>query len=115
MLLGFGGWLTTQNAWWWLLEVVFIVGSLLFAFLVIVVNVILRWTEPVLTETQKQAVGGFVDKLERVAENLQTPQIVIIYYVVRDIIRPRPDSFIASVSRDSKALAPDFVRLRNEF
>jgi MFS family permease len=115
VLLSLGGWLTTQSAWWWLLEIVFIGGSLIFVLLIIIVNVILRGVEPPLSKAQREAVDGFVDKLERVAESLGTPQIVIIYYVTRDTIRPRPNGFIETVSRDSKALAPDFVRLRQEF
>ncbi len=114
-LLSLGGWLTTQNAWWWLLEVVFIGGSLVFGLLLIMVDLILRKVEPELSKRQKQAVVAFVGKLERVAENIQTPQIVMIYYVVRDAIRPRPNSFIEAMSRDSRALAPDFTRLRKEF
>lgn len=115
VLLAFGGWLTTQNAWWWLLEALFIIGSLLFMIVVVVLHIILRSIAPPLSKTQKQAIGNFVDTLERVAENLQTPQTIIIYYVVRDAIHPRRDGFIESVSRDSKTLAPDFLRLRKKF
>jgi MFS family permease len=115
VLLAFGGWLVSQNAWWWIFEAIFILGSLLFVALVVAVRIILRKVAPPLSKTQKQAVAGFVDKLERVAENLQTPQIVIVYYVIRDAIRPRSDGFIETVSRDSKELAPDFSNLRNQF
>jgi MFS family permease len=114
VLLAIGGWLTTQNAWWWLLEAVFICGALLFVFLIVAVKLILNRIEPLLTKTQRHAVGAFVDKLERVAEHIQTPQIVILYYVIRDTIRPRPGNFIETVSRDSKTLAPDFAKLRED-
>lgn len=114
-LLSLGAWLITQSAWWWLLEVVFIGGSVLFVVLVAIVNVILRRIEPTVSGTQKQDVVAFVDKLERVAENIQTPQIIIMYCVIRDTIRPRPDSFVETVARDSKALAPDFVVLCKTF
>jgi hypothetical protein len=114
-LLGLGGWLIARSVWWWLLEIIFIGGSLLFALLVIITLVILQKLRPALSNAQKQAATAFVDKLERVAENIQTPQIVIIYYVVRDTIRPRPDNFIETVARDSKALAPDFAKLCKQF
>lgn len=114
-LLFLGGWLTTQSAWWWLLQALFIVVGLLFLALAVTVHIILKIVAPGLTKRQKKAVGSFVSKLERVAEHLQTPQFVIIYYVVRETISPRRDGFIESVSRDSTSLAPDFTALRREF
>jgi hypothetical protein len=111
-LLGLGGWLTTQNTWWWLLEIVFISGSLVLLALIIAVNVVLRRVEPALSKTQRRAVVSFVNKLQRVAENIRTPQVIIIYYIIRDAVRPRPGNFIETVSRDSKTLAPDFAKLR---
>jgi hypothetical protein len=115
VLLSVGGWLTTQSAWWWIMEAVFILGSLLFAVLVVVARIIISSVGPTQSRSQKQAVGRFVDKLERVAEHLQTPQFVILYRVIRDIVRPRPGNFIETVSRDSKTLAPDFNELRKQF
>jgi MFS family permease len=114
-LLVLGGWLTTQSGWWWLLEALFIVMALIFTALVVIVHILLRAVAPTLTKNQKQQVSNFVDKLERVAEHVQTPQLIIIFNVVRDTIHPRQGSFIEEVSRDSKDLAPDFVRLRREF
>jgi MFS family permease len=115
ILLSVGGWLTTQSGWWWLLEFVFICGTLLFVTLIIAVQFILRRVTPPLSKLQKKSVASFVDKLERVAENVQTPQIVIIFYVIRDILRPRAGNFIETVAHDSKTLAPDLARLRREF
>lgn len=114
-LISFGAWLTTQSVWWWLLEIIFIGASLIFVMLLLVVNVVLRKVEPSLSGIQKQAIVAFVDKLEQVAENIQTPQIIIIYYVVRDTVRPRPNGFVETIARDSKALAPDFARLCKQF
>lgn len=110
-----GGWLITQSAWWWLLEALFIITTLVFIALIVIVHILLRAVAPALSKTQKHHVNDFVDKLERVAEHVQTPQIVIIYYVVRDTLNPRQGSFIESISQDSKTLAPDFARLRREF
>jgi len=115
VLLSIGGWLAAQNAWWWIVEAICIIGTIVFIGLVLVARIALRVAEPALNKTQRQSVSVFVDKLERVAENIQTPQIVILYYVIRDTIRPRPDSFIETISRDSKTLAPDFVNLRKHF
>ena len=115
VLLALGGWLASQNAWWWLIEAVFILGSLLYIGLLVLVRVVLQVVDPVRTNEQKQAVNDFVDKMQRVSENVQTPQFVIIYRVVRDTVRPRQHGFIETLSRDSKALAPDFVKLQRLF
>jgi hypothetical protein len=115
VLLAFGGWLTTVNVWWWLLETAFIIYALLLLVVVIAVQFALRLAEPHQNGDQRQAVRHFVDKLERVAENLQTPQPVIIFRVIRDTLRPRKDNFIETVSRDSKSLAPDFAKLLKHF
>lgn len=114
-LLLLGGWLTTQNAWWWILEALLILGSFVFIALVIVIHIVLRVVAPTLSKAQRKAVASFVDKLERVAETVQTPQLAIIFYVIRDTIRPSKDSFIENISKDSKTLAPDFIKLRRNF
>jgi MFS family permease len=114
-LLCLGGWLAAHNAWWWLIEAVFICGSLLFAAAVTVMYLILGKVEPLATRTQKQNVRSFVDKLEQLADSLQTPAFFILYYVIRDTIRPRQNGFIETVAHDSKTLAPEFSRLLKDF
>jgi hypothetical protein len=115
VLVGTGGWLTTVNPWWWVLEALFLLASLFFVVLVIIARTVIRVADPPQTKDQKRAVRGYVDKLQRVAENLQTPQFVILYRVIRDTMRPRQDGFIETVSRDSKTLGPDFAELIRQF
>ena len=111
-----GAWLTTLNAWWWILEAVLIVYALLSLGLIVGFRMLLRLVEPPLSSQQRKDVGAFVDKLERTSEHVQTPQPLIIFRIVRDIIRRNgDDSFIASVSRDTRSLAPDFVELQRSF
>lgn len=114
-LVALGGWLASQNAWWWFLEIPFIAIGLLFLAAIVALHGMLRAVTPPLSRTQKQAVSSFVDKLERVAQHVQMPQIAVIYYVVREAIHTRRDGFIESVSRDSTSLAPEFLRLRKKF
>ncbi len=115
VLVGIGGWLTTINAWWWFLEAVLLMAAVLFVVLVAIVWTAIRVANPDQTKTQRQAVKRYVDTLQRVAENLQTPQLVILYRVVRDVIQPRQGGFIETVSRDSKSLSPDFIKLLDQF
>lgn len=111
-IVGGSLWFTTQNAWWWIVAFIVICGAILFAIIVTGIFFVIRRVEPKLTKAQRKDVNAFVDKLERVAEHLQTPQFMIVYYVIRDTIRPRPDGFIQHVSQDSRTLAPDFEKLR---
>jgi MFS family permease len=115
ILLAIGGWLTTKSAWWWFLEAFFIIGSLILAGTLIAIRAIFTRIGPKITRAQRKDVQSFVDKLEYVAESIKTPYPVIIFYVVRDTLRPKPNGFIESVSRDSKTLAPDFIKLRKDF
>ena len=116
-LLSLGAWLITRSAWWWLLEAVLIMATIVIFVVYLLVQALIKTIEPVLNREQRQAVRSFVDKLERTAENLQTPQPVILYRIVRDIVKKRQgsDSFITAMARDSRELAPDFRALQKQF
>ncbi|MGI9027511.1 MAG: hypothetical protein ACR2FM_01545 [Candidatus Saccharimonadales bacterium] len=115
LLLSLGGWLTTMSAWWWLLQVAFIVATIMFVMLAFAALAVIRVADPLQTKSQKLAVSKYVDKLQRVSENFQTPQFIIFFRVVRDAVRPRQGGFIETVSRDSKTLAPDFAEVLKQF
>lgn len=108
-------WLTTLNAWWWLLAVPVIILTVLGLFLLLVVRAIIKELRPDLSSSQSTAVANFVNKLERVAENLQKPMFIIVFHVARDIIRPHKKTFIQNVAEDSTTLHKDFVELQRNF
>lgn len=116
-LLSLGAWLITRSAWWWLLEAVLIMATIVIFVAYLLVQALIKTIEPVQNREQRQGVRSFVDKLERTAENLQTPQPVILYRIVRDIVKKRQgsDSFITAMARDSRELAPDFRALQKHF
>ena len=91
-------WLTTLNAWWWLLAVPALMAVLLGTAILLITRLTVKALRPQMTKTQKKAVSGFVSKLERTADNLQTPLFIIVYRIVRDVVRPRGKSFIVSVA-----------------
>ena len=115
VLLVAGVWLVNQNIWWWLLLAVIITAVLVFAVLVTVATILIKLADSVQSRDQRKAVRHYVDRLQRASENLQTPYPVILYRVVRDVVWPRPDGFIATMSQDTQALAPDFNRLVGMF
>ena len=115
VLLTLGAWLTTESAWWWLLEAPLILLTLLFIVLTILAYAAVRLLAPPLTHEQKEATSLFVDKLERVSGTIGTPKLVIVYYLVRDTLRPRAGGYIETVSKDSKTLHVDFIALQTSF
>ncbi|CAN5173452.1 hypothetical protein BH09PAT3_BH09PAT3_5330 [soil metagenome] len=108
-------WLTTISAWWWLLAVPVISTAILALGAYCVGMFIVKLVRPNLTAKQKTSVHEFVDKLERVADNLQTPMFIIVFRVIRDVIRPRDTSFIRDVATDSTTLHSDFMALQRDF
>jgi hypothetical protein len=112
VLLGGAIWLTTVDAWWWLLAAPIFAVVLLGALACLAATLIVRIVRPALDQEQRIAVSEFVDKLERVAENVQTPMPLIVFRVVRDLIRPRKPTFIESVASDSTTLHSDLIKLR---
>jgi hypothetical protein len=114
ILLAIGAWLTTVNVWWWLLEAPIMFAVLLFVAFTLLARSILQRIESPLTRSQRRSVGNFVDKLERSKETIGTPYPLIIFYIIRDMIHPRPNAFIKTIAEDSQTLGPDFVVLRKE-
>lgn len=78
-------------------------------------KVLIQIAIPAMTKVQKNGVKDFVDKLERVAENIQTPPFMILFRIVRDTIRPRDKTFIQSVAEETASLSPDFLALQKLF
>lgn len=108
-------WLVSLSAWWLLLVVPVAVALLLTVIACGVAAILLRFIRPSLSKAQTAGVALFVDKLERVADALQTPVIIIFFQVLRDVIRPRQRTFIQSLSEDSATLRADFAELRQLF
>ncbi len=114
-VLGIVIWLTTVNVWWWLLAapvMVLVVAGLL---VYIITKFVLRVLQPVLTDAQKRDVTLFVDKLERVTENIQTPMPFILLRVIKDTVWPGKEPFIQTVAHDSTTLSQDFIDLQKSF
>lgn len=115
LLLTLGGWLTTQDALWWILQFIFITSITFFVLLSVVVVTILRYFTPLQNDGQKKAVGNFVDKLQRVADTLGISNFVLLFRIVRDVVRPQEKTFIEQVTEDSTTLHTDFIRLQKLF
>lgn len=108
-------WLTTISAWWWLLAAVVITAVILLALIYLVAAFVVKLMRPDLSKVQKTGVRDFVDKFERVTENVQTPIFIIVFRIARDIIRPRQPSYIQTVASDSTSLHKDLAELQKMF
>lgn len=108
-------WLVNISAWWLLLAVPVILGILIGIVIAVAMRILVNVASPTLTKEQKSGVRDFVDKLERVAENIQTPPFMILFRIVRDTIRPRDKTFIQAVAEESASLRPDFLSLQKLF
>ncbi|MDB5162563.1 MAG: hypothetical protein JWO54_553 [Candidatus Saccharibacteria bacterium] len=115
ILLGLSIWLVTFSQWW-LILVVFISGLILFvAAALIIIWIIIKTVNPAQTKAQRQQSKLLVEKLLRVAEVTSTPKALLLFQVVKDVIRPSQQGFIVSVTSDTKTLKNDFVALKDSF
>lgn len=99
------------SAWWWFLLAPVLLLSWVFTVLATAIMLIIRFVDSVQSAEQKQAVAEYTTMLERTTETIRTPYMLILAQIARDVVRPRQNGFIATVSRDSMHLAPDFKRL----
>lgn len=107
--------LTTIHIWWWLLAVPVIMTMIFGTISLWVAFAVVQVLRPRMTSIQKGAVVTFVDKLERVADHAQTPMFLIVFRVLRDVIRPRSKTFIELAVEDSASLHTDVRKLENLF
>lgn len=108
-------WLISMSGWWLLLAIPMFGLMLLGILLLLIVRILIKIIRPQLDKSQKTAVSDFVDKVERVAEQVQMPSFMIFFNVARDVIKPRKKTFIATVVDDSTSLKPDFSALQKLF
>ncbi|OYX40879.1 hypothetical protein B7Y94_05995 [Candidatus Saccharibacteria bacterium 32-49-12] len=107
--------LVSIDVWWWLLVIpVGLIGIVLLTLLTII-GFVLERNNPVRNVEQRQRVGAFVDKLQRMAELRATPKVFLLTKIAGDIIRPRRDSYLRSVIDDTKTLKRDFDDLSKAF
>lgn len=115
VLVALASWLTTLSSWWWLLFVPIVMAICIGLAVFIVIKLVIRSITPSQTKQQKQAAKQFVDKIQTVAEATQTPKVVLLFRVVRDIAAPRESGFIGNLASTSSSLKGDFIDLKDTF
>lgn len=114
-LLWLSLWLTTLSDWWWIFAILIIGMSFFAAICLTITGVIIRLISPARTKDQKRQARQLVDKIQRLAEVTATPKFFLFFSMMRDVVWPREEGFIASVSGDASTLKDDFARLRDSF
>lgn len=115
LLLGLVSWLTTFSDWWWLLFAILIIVTCVAIGVLVIVKLIIRFVTPAQNAYQRSHVKAFVGKLERLSEAAQTPKHLLLFQIVRDIVTPRDNGFIATLSSDTTSLRHDFNALSQTF
>lgn len=108
-------WLVTVSVWWWLLAVHVIAAVIVGVVVLVFATLIVRLIRPRITKDQNSEVKSFVDKLERVAENVQTPVPIIVFRVLKDVILTPEQTYVERVAADSTSLHTDLIQLRTVF
>jgi multisubunit Na+/H+ antiporter MnhC subunit len=111
VLLSVSIWLTTLSAWWWILAGLVIMSSLVAAMTLIITRLIIRAVMPEQTPEQNRQVRTFVDKLEHVSAVTQTPYVLLLLKLTRDISRPREESFIVTLVGETKSLKDEYIKI----
>ena len=107
--------LTTLSQWWYLLLIPIMILLCVAGGVLAVVWLTIRTIRPIQTRTQHTAVKTFVDKLQRLSDTVQTPKIILLFRIVRDIAAPRKDGYIGSIADDTTSLKRDFSELQRLF
>lgn len=116
ILISLVWWLSVGVSGWWILLAIPVSILLSVAFVVLTVfKLVIRYVAPPQNKQQKQQVKTFVDKLQSVSDAVQTPKVVLLFYIVRDIAAPRDNGFVAELARKSGSLTTDFNALRKQF
>lgn len=108
-------WLTTIDAWWWILFVLVALLACFWGAVLIIAWLIIRFISPSRTKTQKQKVKAFVDKLQGLSEVVQTPKFILLFRVIRDAVIPNEKSYVRSVAEHTRELKQDFQDISQSF
>jgi len=115
VLLALSIWLVTMNAWWTILLVVLSFVIVLAIALLVIGLIVIKKVAPAQSKTQKQQTKSLVDKLLRVAEVTGTPKFILLFNVIKDVVKPSEQGYIASISSDTVSLKRDFISLKDSF
>lgn len=110
-----GLWLISMSSWWWILEILFIVLSSVFAILSLIVFFIIKLVKPEQTSKQRKQVKKFVDSLQELSDTAQTPKFILLFRLIKDILIPSQTSMISQITSQASSLKPDLETIIKSF
>lgn len=111
VLIAVSIWLCTVSAWWWFLLAPLIIFFIAFAVAAIVAHFAITLLRPDQTKEQTSTVRSFVDGLQKNSETVQTPQFILLFRIVKDLLFPPKRTFIEELSEDALGLKDDFKKI----
>ena len=103
-------WLTSQNPWWWLLDIPVGIILIVTAVLLVAFHIFIRSVRPAQTPQQKEHVKAFAQKLQFASEISSTPKLFVLFRVIRSIARPTSETYLQNLL-ETASLQKDFVRI----
>lgn len=107
--------LGTLSNWWLLLLIPVVMVLCIVAAVLTILWLVIRTVSPAQTKVQRRAVKTYVDKLQRLSDAVNTPKVILLFRIVRDVAAPRKDGFIGSITDDTASLKRDFQQLQKLF
>ncbi len=107
--------LGTLSTWWLLLLIPVVMVLCIVAAVLTILWLVIRTVSPAQTKVQRRAVKTYVDKLQRLSDAVNTPKVILLFRIVRDVAAPRKDGFIGSITDDTASLKRDFQQLQKLF
>ena len=108
-------WLISLDALWWLLAIPVFLAVIVGLTVTVLIGVVIYFLTPNRTKEQKSRVAGFVYKIQHLSEVTQTPKIILLFRIAKDMFVPSKGGFIHGVIADTSSLKDDFKDVLNAF
>jgi energy-coupling factor transporter transmembrane protein EcfT len=107
---------THYTAWWLFFFLPLLLLGLPAIALLFVAGSVAQRIAPLMTKEQTKAAKEYVNNMLEVSEGLQTPQFIIAFKIIRDVLmRKGQDGFIYKMTNNSTRLKKDFEVLTKLF
>ena len=104
------------SPWWTILAVLLFFCFMIGAALLLATRILINTLRPQISQTQKTVVSDFVDKFERVTEQIGTPWFIIAFKIAKDVLLPpQGKTYIESVAHDGTTLHTDYLVVDRAF
>jgi hypothetical protein len=97
-------WLVTVSGWWWLLLAPVLLLTIAGMVAALIAWFLIKLVRPQQTKEQRTLVRSLVDEVQKTSEVVQTPKIIILFRLVKDIALPTKKSFIGDISTTASSL-----------